>query len=173
MSADLFVVKANDQTLSIVIWSIFAGIVIGILLSVYHKYVLGSFVRRLLDSGASSEWTAVTMDEAGLGKSRILRLLTRRAILGSGSYAKIVRSPELPYPAPPPKKGQKTPPRKIDSSTRFYIPDDMQNRAIMTYTGGARTIIWALVSIAVLLGIALLSFYIVPALSEMFANIFR
>lgn len=39
MSADLFVVKASDQMLGVVVWSIFAGIVIGILLSVYHKYV--------------------------------------------------------------------------------------------------------------------------------------
>ncbi|MGI6743120.1 MAG: hypothetical protein ACOX4O_05580 [Eubacteriales bacterium] len=173
MSADLFVVKASDQMLGVVVWSIFAGIVIGILLSVYHKYVLGIFVRRLLEAGASSEGSALTMDEAGLGKFRILRLITSRAILGSGSYAKIVRSPDLPYPPPLPKKGEKTPPRKIDASTRFYIPHDMQHRAELTYTGGARTIIWALISIAVLLAIAFLSFYIVPALSEMFANMFR
>ena len=173
MSADLFVIKASDQTLSIVVWSIFAGIVIGILLSVYHKYVLGIFVRRLLAAGASSEGSALTMDEAGLGKSRLLCFITRRAILGSGSYPKIVRSPSLPYPPPLPKKGEKTPPRKIDASTRLYIPHDMQPRAEMTYTGGGRTIIWALVSIAVLLGIAFLSFYIVPALSEMLTNMFR
>ncbi len=52
--------------LKMVIWGIYAGILIGIAVSYFRKKYFGTLVRKLLKSEAFSEESALTLEEAGL-----------------------------------------------------------------------------------------------------------
>ena len=52
-------------TLNIIIWSLYIGFIIGIIITVYNRFVLGSLIRRLIEKGAYSEGGAITVAEAG------------------------------------------------------------------------------------------------------------
>lgn len=156
-----------SETLFIVIWSLFIGVVIGVGMGIYQKGILGSFVRHLLDKRATSPDTAVTMDESGLTKNRLIRALITRSIRGESSYGRIVTPAQADLSAPL-KEGEKP---VITSGTRFYIPAEMNDRAVTSFSNSGNIIVWALLSIAAFLVVALLSFYIVPALTDMLKNI--
>lgn len=51
-------------TLNIIIWSLYIGFIIGIIITVYNRFVLGSLIRRLIEKGAYSEGGAITVAEA-------------------------------------------------------------------------------------------------------------
>ena len=54
------------------IWGIFGGFAIGIVISYYHKSFLGELPRRLIKKGASSPESALTLKEVGLKPGRLL-----------------------------------------------------------------------------------------------------
>lgn len=157
-----------SETLYIVIWSLFIGVVIGVGMGIYQKGVLGSLVRKLLEKRATSPDTALTMDEAGLTKNGLVRWMIRRAIKGESSYGRIVSPAPADLTAPMPTDGAKLP---VMADTRFYIPPEMNDRAVTSFSNSGNIIVWGLLSVAAFLAVALLSFYIVPALTDMFRNI--
>ena len=160
--------RSVGETLYIVIWSLFIGIVIGVGMGIYQKGVLGSLVRHLLEKRATSPDTALTMDEAGLTKNRLIRWLIRRAVRGESSYGKIVSPAPDDLSAPMPKDGEKP---AITDGTKFYIPPEMNDRAVMSFSNSGNIVVWGLLSVAAFLVVALASFYVVPALTDMFKNI--
>ncbi|MCR5264889.1 MAG: hypothetical protein K6D94_13510 [Clostridiales bacterium] len=156
-----------SETLYIVIWSLFIGVIIGVGMGIYQKGILGSFVRHLLEKRATSPDTALTMDESGLTKNVLVRAIIRRSIRGESSYGRIVSPAPVDLTAPA-DSGVKPP---ITADTRFYIPPEMNDRAVTSFANSGNIIVWALLSVAAFLVVALLSFYIVPALTDMLKNI--
>ena len=156
-----------SETLYIVIWSLFIGVIIGVGMGIYQKGILGSFVRKLLEGRATSPDTALTMDESGLTKNSLVRAMIMHAVKGESSYGRIV-SPAPEDLAAPMKEGEKP---AITKGTRFYIPPEMNDRAVTSFANSGSIVVWALLSVAAFLAVALLSFYIVPALTDMLKNI--
>ncbi len=143
-------------TLNIIVWSLFIGFMIGIGVTLYNKFVLGSIVRRLIERGANTEDSAVLAAEIGCANP-----FTRFALRKSGSFRKIVRM-----------KGDSEAERSNEpfDTARFYIPDETVHRAEVIYGNTGTSVITVLLSILALLVVALLSFIIIPDLIQMFSN---
>ena len=96
-------------TLEGLVWGLYGGFVIGIVLSYYHKVYLGATVRALLDAGADSPESALSLEQLeekyGVKASR-----ARRRALRSGSALRKVISVANPdeclIPLPPKKRNK-------------------------------------------------------------------
>ncbi len=119
-----------------VIWAIFAGFAIAVLLSYYHKTYTGETVRRLLKKEAFSEQSALTLKELGLSSSRLRTLSLEDGKL-LRRYVEIT-GPEEAVTEPDKKKrkgifGFLFPSAKKHSydfdSVRLYIPEEKKYAA--------------------------------------------
>lgn len=178
----------KGMTLELVVWSMFAGITIAVLVILYNKNVLGPFVRFLTEKGAVGPENAVSLKEAGASKNAFVRFaLSRRSTYSKiiGATAIPTSSLELPPPpitdgkapshaAPeadtPVKRGRKHSRPKLDE-LKFFIPPEMASRADAIYMNGGANILIALGTIALFLLVALLSFKVVPGLKQMLTNL--
>lgn len=176
------IAQSSGTTLEIVIWSLFAGICLGIICGIYVKVILGAFVRKLLETGANSPSTAQTLDSSGLTPNPIVRFPVRHALREGSSYRKIVRTsdPENQLaqslddqPAVEIKRSSKrSKTSAIDfSAAKFYIPDEFSFRASQIYDNRGNSVLFALISILAFLIVACLSFYIVPELISMIESL--
>ena len=118
-------------TLNIIIWGIYAGLVIACAAAVRKRNLASAIVSRLLDAGADSPDTAVTLAEAGIGRGRIksaLRSLKSGTVLSryvicadrdrftsplTGARAKLAKLFSLP-----------TETEKLTPDARFFIPEE-------------------------------------------------
>jgi len=152
-------ITLGDQpitTLNIIVWSLFIGFMIGIGVTLYNKFVLGSLVRELIEHGAHTEDAALTAAEIGCANPFI-----QFALRENGSFRRIVHmkgDTETSYS----KESFKT--------ARFYIPDDKVHRAEVVYGNSGTSVISVLLSILAFLIVAFVSFIVVPDLIQMLTN---
>ena len=85
--------KAGNVTLIII--CLFIGVAVAAAVSLYHKHVLGSFIRFLRKSGACDESTAVVLENTKFKNN----IFVKAAISNGRTYACVLRS-VLPENAP-------------------------------------------------------------------------
>ena len=152
-------IKLGDNpitTLNIVIWSIYIGFLIGIIITVYNRFVLGSLIRRLIEKGACSESAAVTVADAGCANPFV-----RFALRQSGTLRRIVY---MVGDTP----GERS--RDNVSSAKFYIPDENIHRAEVIYGNSGTSFVSILLSVLAFFIVVLLSFFVIPNLIQMLTN---
>lgn len=76
------------KSLPVIIVCLFIGVVAAAAVSLYHKHVLGSFIRFLRTSGACDESTAVTLDKTKYKNN----VFVKAAIKNGRTYACVLRS---------------------------------------------------------------------------------
>ena len=122
--------NSKGQTLPLVIWALFFGILLACLLALYEKRGIGRYVRALLDKGATSPDKALTLAESGFGKNPFVRSALRRKT----ALSTLVFTPE---DAPEIDEALHTQPvirGKFDTNTtRFYIPEELKHVASVRY----------------------------------------
>ena len=170
----LEVTVANPAiSLSIVIWCIYIGAVVGWAAVLFNKFVPGTVVRRILSLGLFSPDKAMTADELKI-KSPLLRYMLR----DGSSLRRTVKSREeeekglLPEKtgffaslAPAPKRPVKT--------QHFYIPEDIRFRAESRYSTGIGDVAALIIGAALLLAAAFVLFnFGIPAVMEMLGSFF-
>jgi ABC-type amino acid transport system permease subunit len=178
----------KGMTLEIIIWSMFLGIVIGAVAIMYNKNVLGAFVRKLIEEKADSPESAKTLAETGFARNPFVKF----SLSIRGTYRKIIQatpadnfSTGLPHPSltdgatqereemteNKKNKKEKNPPRRPQlSELKFFIPHEMTMRADSLYSNKGTSLLILLLTVALFLTVAILSFTIIPGLIQMLKN---
>lgn len=141
--------QSKGQSLGIVIWALFFGILLACLLALYEKRVIGSYVRALLSKGAKSPEKALTLAETGFRKNAFVRSALRRKTALSSLVFTPEEAPEIGenLTVQPVIRG------KVDFDTaRFYIPEALEHRAYVRYDRKG-THVMGLVAAAILFGL--------------------
>ncbi|MFA6947360.1 MAG: hypothetical protein WCQ72_00085 [Eubacteriales bacterium] len=155
----------NGMTLELVIWSLFVGVVIGAVATVYIKRILGSFVRRLLESEATAPECAKTLDEAGLSRNFIIRGAVTGALRGGKYHGVVQLAPQFSAES----SDGRIKARDI-TQMKFYIPQERVWRAGEMYDAKGSSIITALIAILTFLIVALISFQVIPYLTTLISD---
>lgn len=150
-----------------IVWSVFIGIVLGALASLYNKRVLGAFVRALIKGGANTPDSAVTVNDIGFKKN----MFVRGALRNGGSLRKVVHCAKEPDIIPSEKVN---PFKKFFSSSiefrekvdmneaKFYIPEDLMYRAEIRYEKKGTDIFSFMITVLVFLIVVYLSLKFIP-----------
>lgn len=168
----------KGMTLEIIVWSMFLGIIIGAFVILYNKSILGAFVRKLLETKAYETESAKTLEETGFSKNLFVKFSLRI----KSTYRKIIQaSPvknanETDSGTPSPenikeesKKKQRQKQLKL-SELKFYIPQEMTARADSIYNNKGTSLLIVIMTIALFLTVAILSFTVIPDLVQMLKN---
>ncbi len=152
-------ITLGDQpvtTLNIIIWSLFIGFMIGIGVTLYNKFVLGSLIRGLIERGAHTADAALTATEIGCANPFV-----RFAMRKNSSLRRIVHV-----------KGESDAKEfKYSFQTaQFFIPDEMVHRAELVYGNAGTSVLSVLLAVLAFLVVALVSFIVVPDLIQMLNN---
>lgn len=148
----------------VIIICLFIGVVAAALVSLYHKYVLGSFVRFLLESGAKDEDSAIRLDSTKFDKN----FFVRQAIMNGRTYASVLRQ-ITPDGAPAGKQTRKQRAAQL-SATSFYIPEDLSFRADNMFSKRGTGVGSAIFGILIFVIVAAVCLLVVPAIVEMFSS---
>ncbi|MBQ7715039.1 MAG: hypothetical protein IJT70_04120 [Clostridia bacterium] len=170
-------------TLKGLVWGIYGGFVIGIVLSYYHKVYLGATVRALLDAGANSPDSALTLGELsekyGI-KPSSARFRALRRVSALRKVISVANPDESEIPLPPKKRSRiislMTPERddtKYDfEKMKLYIAKDDVYRAEVRYAQKKKVnIVYAVLFILILAALAfIVCEFAVPDLLRMLDN---
>lgn len=123
----------------LIVIGIFVGVAIALIVNVFTKRVLGEMVRKLLAEEVTSEASAKTLEELGLGKNPFLR----HAVKGNVSLRRVVYCREEEEflreeekqreSADSPKKFKYKPFRIQPKEHHFYIPEEQRDTAAVKF----------------------------------------
>ncbi len=170
MQADLTEVKNLPEyakNVQIIIICMFIGVVAAALISLYHKLVLGSFIRFLLDSGAVDEETAILLNSTKYDKN----VFVRSAIKNGRTYAGVLRSVP-PEGADSGVKLTRKRQNELLSATSFYIPAELSFRADNIFSKRGTSIGSAVFGILLFVLVAAVCLLIVPQIVSMMETLF-
>ncbi len=140
-------------TLNIIVWSLFIGFVIAIIITVYNKIFVGAFVRGLIERNAFTEETAVAASELEYSRLVIPFLkngaVLRRMITVAGADKQ---------------------PKTVTTQNKLYIKEEYLKKADTIYKKTDLTPMSVLIGIGVLVIVVLLSLTVIPTLVGMLLN---
>lgn len=151
------------QSVPIIVFSLFFGIVLAAIIALFYKKVLGSFVRFLLKSGADAPDSAIRFDTTSYRNNIFVRI----ALLQGNVYKRVIRS--VPPEGEEPKKLRDRS-RYIDR-TSYYIPEELTFRADNMFSKRGTTAVSAILGILIALVVAGLSLLIIPEIMTFLNNL--
>ena len=157
------------KSVPVIVICIFIGVVAAAVVSLYHKHVLGSFIRFLRSSGACDENTAIQLDKTKFKNN----IFVKTAINNGRTYACVLRSvlPEgAPDPAKLPAKERRRAKKLLLVQSGYYIPEELSFRADNIFSKRGTSVFSALFGILLFLMVAAVSLIIVPDIVELFKN---
>lgn len=175
-----FSFENSTMSLAVIIWGLYAGMIIGGILSVYNKRYLGGVVRALLRDECLSPQHAKTLKELGLsskwGLGRALqdgKVLRRCVAVANADACRV--------PAAPRKKwisslrrfftGSPEGKPKLDmDEARLYVLEEKKYHAQVRYTKKGTSPIFIVVGGIVFFVIAILATIFIPELLTMTDN---
>ena len=149
----LHYLSVSFDSYQVILWSICIGFNVAMLLSFLFKHTEGKLISRLLSQNASSEDSAVSLSDIGLGKSKyIMRRLRDESTLRH--IVSLAGGQELSL-----TKGGKA--KNDFSSAKFYISEENSKKASSMQKGALK---WYFLPIFCAVSIALTSFvnYVIP-----------
>jgi ABC-type amino acid transport system permease subunit len=166
----------KGMTLEIIVWSMFLGIIIGAIVTLYNKSILGAFVRKLLETGSTTPENAKTLEETGFANN----IFVKFSLQIRSTYRKIIRAAAIDNRIPDlassgvAQAGVKKRRKRSDSyklsELKFYIPEEMIMRADSFYSNKGTSILIVIMTAALFLTVAILSILIIPNLVQMLKN---
>ncbi|MBQ7699475.1 MAG: hypothetical protein IJT49_03935 [Clostridia bacterium] len=157
------------KSVPVIIICLFIGVVAAAAISLYHKHVLGSFIRFLRSSGACDENTAIRLDTTKFGNN----VFVKTAIKNGRTYACVLRSvlPEgATDPEDLPPKEKRRAKKLLLTQSGYYIPEELSFRADNIFSKRGTSVFSALFGILLFLIVAAVSLLIVPDIVELFKN---
>ncbi len=163
-------------SLELIVWSVFIGIIIGALASLYNKRIIGSFVRTLLSANAKSPEEALSVHELGFDKNKFVLI----ALRNGSTLRKLVYCTENAAKSGKYNIGDKIqkfftgeyPPRKVDfSNAKFYIPEELSARAEIRYEKKGTDLFSFMMTILVFLAVVFISLKVVPQILGMLDDV--
>ncbi len=175
-----FSFKNSTISLAVIIWGLYAGMLIGGILSVYNKRYLGGVVRALLEGECLSPEHAKTLEELGLSsKWGLGRALQDGKVLRK--CVAVANAEECRIPAKSQKKwtsslrrfftgsAEKKPQLDMNQA-RLYVPQEKKYHAQVRYAKKGSSPVFILVGGILLLAIAILATVFIPELLTMTDN---
>lgn len=141
----------NNPTLAAILYPMLIGLIIGVIVVLFNKQVIGKLVKKLLDDKISSESSAKTLDELGFGKSRLLKFLLRDGT----TLRKVIKTAE---------NGE------TGASAKYYIPEDCAYRAEVTYNPDGSSVITVVIAIIMFIALTFIMMTVIPDLIQMLTN---
>lgn len=144
----------NQDSLDVLVWGMYIGIVIGATVATLDKLYCGRMVKALTAKGATTPETAVTLGELDIrGKWYLRRALREgkplRKMLGNGEIRDKKKTEEIP----------------------FYLPEENRIKAETRYENGRRPIFTLVLSILAMLAVVYFVLFAVPELLTMLDNL--
>ncbi len=175
-----FSFENSTMSLTVIIWGLYVGMLIGGILSVYNKRYLGSVVRALLRDECLSPEHAKTLEEVGLSSKWGLR----RALQDGKVLRKciaVANVEECRIPANPQKKwisslrcfftgSPEAKPKLNMDRAQLYVLEEKKYHAQVRYEKKGTSPIFILVGGIVLLAVAILATIFIPDLLTMTDN---
>jgi len=164
----------GSMTLEVVVWSLFAGVIIALLVTLYNKRILGAFVRKLLTLEAVNFDSAKSLEEAGYVKNKFVKLALRK----NGSLRQLVVG--LPIDTAPDAETEKIlaesyklPSKEVPlGKMKFFVPEDKTIKAEYMYSADGANVLFVILAIVLFAVMAMLTFTLVPDLITMAKNTF-
>lgn len=164
----------GSMTLEIVVWSLFAGVILALLATLYNKRILGAFVRKLLTLEAVDADSAKTLREVGFGKNKFVRFSLRKngglrqMVVGISSGTDSSASAEELL-----KESYRLPSKAVSlDKMKFFVPRDKVGKAEYTYSADGANVLFVILAIVLFAVVATLVFTLVPDLIIMAKNTF-
>lgn len=161
----------GELKLEFIVWPIFLGICIGAFITVFVRVKLGEVVRAIIEKGAISPETALTLEELGLSK----RFFIRSALRGRSALRRVVEATDGTVAVA--ENGEPVGLRILGineapnlDSCRFFITDANRERAESIYDNTNSTLLSAIITVLVAFVVAALSMIIIPNLMQMLEN---
>ena len=166
----------STMPLAVIIWGLYAGILLGGAASVYHKWYLGAAVRGLLGKECLSPETAETLSALGLNRRGLRRALREGTTLRK--CISIANPEECTVSRDPGGKlrqglrkfftGEKLPRPKIDGAAALlYVPEEKKYHAAVRYEKAGSSPVVLVLAAVVFFGLALLATACIPQLLHM------
>lgn len=149
----------GGTSMRLLIWVLYAGIVIGSLLGTLDKLYCGSFVRALLDNEIVTAESARSLSEIETKGKWYLRRALRP---GKPLWKMIAATAEEEDSAPVSAKNVK--------NVRFYLPAEKRDLAQLRYQNGSRPIRTLILAVVLLTVAAVLAQTVLPELLTMLDN---
>ena len=154
-------------TPELIVWGLFFGFAIALVLALFSKRYMGKFVHTLLSQKITSPDKAKTLAELGYGKNPFVRM----ALVGKSAYSGLIfeKNEEVVY------NGDSVVPairRKVDfESARFYIPSLLVARAEIRYDKKGTHVMAMAVGIVAFLVFAIVVISFLPTITELIREI--
>ncbi|MGM9636607.1 MAG: hypothetical protein ACI3YK_01330 [Eubacteriales bacterium] len=159
---------SRADSLQIVIWSVFIGIVIGACSLYYNKRVIGSFVRALLRSGASGPDSARTLEELGYGKN----IFVKHALRDGSVLRKMVWEADDNFTTDASGYTFSARTKRMDINTaHFYVDESNRIKVDLRYSAKGTDIITLLVGVIIFVVVAYALLLFIPYITDLFASV--
>ena len=168
---------ANGSSLELAIWGMYFGVVLACLLALYEKRVIGKFVRTLLQKGALSPETAMTLADLGYEKNPFIK----RSLRGKTALSTLVYIPGEEHGLPEdPASDEELHPipairGKLDftgTNTKFYIPAPLRHRAAIRFEQHGTHLMSVVVAIILFAAVAILLVWGLPKAIDFVRDLF-
>ncbi|MBQ4120844.1 MAG: hypothetical protein IJD35_02390 [Clostridia bacterium] len=130
MMYSFLVTKIEIMTVPMIVWTVYIGIAIGVIMTYYNKSVLGKAIRALLEKEAFGEEKALTAEALGFAGNRVILNSIRR-----GALARFVHTVG-------------------EEEKRYYLVEDERHRAELRYSNKGTDLYVVIVSLVIFLLVA-------------------
>lgn len=161
----------GEMKLEFIVWPIFLGICVGAFITVFVRVKLGEVVRAIIEKGAVSPETALTLDELGMSK----KFFVRAALRGRSALRRVVEATDGSTVTD--ENGEPAGLRVLEINEapdldrcRFFIADSDRERAESIYDNTNSTLLSAIITVLVAFVVAAISMVIIPNLMQMLEN---
>lgn len=161
----------GELKLAFIVWPIFFGVCIAAFITVYIRVKLGVVVRAILEKGAISPETALTLEELGVAK----RFCVRSALRGRSVLRRVVSATNGETVTDENGEPAGLYVLKINEAPnldecRFFISDENKERAESLYDNTHSTLLTAIITVLVAFVVAAISMFAVPEIIELFSE---
>ncbi len=139
--------SASMVSIPLLVWALYAGFVIGVLVMYYNKTILGKAIRALLEKGAIGEENARTSEELGIARSALILHSIHKGTLGR--YIRIL------------------PPSDENSAERYFLNEEDRIRAELRYSNKGSDLYVVIMALVIFLLIAFLAARYLPMLLDL------
>lgn len=168
-------------SIELIVWAMFAGIVIASLMAVYNKRVIGGFVKSVLSLDCTSPKSARTIIELGYGTDWFIKNALRTDTVLRRFVVRIDEEPassedareEAPEDGKNQKKARRPKHDVIDFMTaRFYIPEELKYRAEVRYASRGTNLVSFGICVVILAAAAFAAIFLIPDIITLIDNFF-
>lgn len=152
-----FIFPEFVKSIDTIAWCMFGGVIIGAVISIYFKEVLGAFVRFLIKNGYNSAENAPRLEETKFAKN----FFVKRAIK-KGTYKRVMmtKAPD----------DDKLTANEVLLKSKYYIPDDLVFQAENVFSKKGTNWLALILTVILFFIVAALSLLVVPDLVTMLNN---